>query len=222
MVVNAVARPVPRAPEVDKRLGQGAGALTRHGRRERCPPVVTVKEGAVAGDDGIKRCWWGNSPAEYRLYHDNEWGRPVGEEDRIFEKLCLEGFQSGLSWLTVLRKREGFRRAFANFDPEVVARFGPADVQRLLSDASIIRHRAKIEADYRATPALSWNCAPRANRWPAWYGLTRSRPEGRLPAVQICRLRHNNRRSYRRNCAGSASASSAPRPCTRRCSPLEW
>ncbi len=108
--------------------------------------MVTVSEGAVAGDDGIKRCWWGNSPPEYRLYHDNEWGRPVGEEDRIFEKLCLEGFQSGLSWLTVLRKREGFRRAFANFDPEVVARFGPADVQRLLSDASIIRHRAKIEA----------------------------------------------------------------------------
>jgi DNA-3-methyladenine glycosylase I len=116
------------------------------GRRERCPPVVTVKEGAVAGDDGVKRCWWGNSPAEYRLYHDNEWGRPVGEEDRIFEKLCLEGFQSGLSWLTILRKREGFRRAFANFDPEVVAHFGPADVQRLLADASIIRHRAKIEA----------------------------------------------------------------------------
>jgi DNA-3-methyladenine glycosylase I len=103
-------------------------------------------DGAVLGDDGIRRCPWGGSPAEYRVYHDTEWGRPVGEDNRIFEKLCLEGFQSGLSWLTILRKREGFRRSFAHFDPEVVASFGPADVERLLSDASIIRHRAKIEA----------------------------------------------------------------------------
>jgi DNA-3-methyladenine glycosylase I len=101
---------------------------------------------AVVGDDGVSRCPWGDSPAEYRLYHDTEWGRPVGEEDRIYENLCLEGFQSGLSWLTVLRKREGFRKAFAGFDPEKVAKFGEPDVQRLLSDASIIRHRAKIEA----------------------------------------------------------------------------
>jgi DNA-3-methyladenine glycosylase I len=105
-----------------------------------------MEDGPVAGDDGIKRCPWGNATSEYRLYHDTEWGRPVGEEDRIFENLCLEGFQSGLSWLTVLRKREGFRRAFAGFDPEVVARFTAADVDRLLSDASIIRHRAKIQA----------------------------------------------------------------------------
>ena len=105
-----------------------------------------MKDGTVAGDDGIKRCPWGNAPPQYRLYHDTEWGRPVGEEDRIYEKLCLEGFQSGLSWLTILRKRDAFRRAFAGFDPEVVARFGPADVDRLLLDASIIRHRAKIEA----------------------------------------------------------------------------
>lgn len=105
---------------------------------------MTVR--AVLGDDGISRCPWGDSPAEYRLYHDTEWGRPVGEEARIYENLCLEGFQSGLSWLTVLRKREGFRKAFAHFDPDVVATFGEADVERLLSDASIIRHRAKIEA----------------------------------------------------------------------------
>ena len=108
--------------------------------------AVAVKDGAVAGDDGVKRCPWGNSPAEYRGYHDLEWGRPVGDDNRIFENLCLEGFQSGLSWLTVLRKRESFRKAFAGFDPEVVAGFGSADIERLLSDASIIRHRAKIEA----------------------------------------------------------------------------
>ncbi|HTT91623.1 MAG TPA: DNA-3-methyladenine glycosylase I [Acidimicrobiales bacterium] len=101
---------------------------------------------AVVGDDGNKRCPWGVSTPEYRFYHDTEWGRPEGEEDRIYEKLCLEGFQSGLSWLTILRKREGFRNAFAHFNPEVVANFGEADVQRLLLDRSIVRHRAKIEA----------------------------------------------------------------------------
>ncbi|MGH8997887.1 MAG: DNA-3-methyladenine glycosylase I [Acidimicrobiia bacterium] len=82
----------------------------------------------------------------YRAYHDDEWGRPVTDEVRIYEKLCLEGFQSGLSWLTILRKREGFRAAFAGFDPVAVARFGPADVERLVGDAAIVRHRGKIEA----------------------------------------------------------------------------
>ena len=100
----------------------------------------------VVCDDGVARCPWGASPAESRQYHDEEWGRPVGEEDRIYEKLCLEGFQSGLSWLTILRKRDGFRRAFASFDPTVVAAFDDKDVERLLRDASIIRHRGKIEA----------------------------------------------------------------------------
>ena len=108
--------------------------------------AAPVTDAAVTGDDGVTRCPWGVAPAEYRLYHDAEWGRPVGEDNRIYEKLCLEGFQSGLSWLTVLRKREAFRSAFANFDPAVVATFGEADIVRLLSDASIIRHRAKIEA----------------------------------------------------------------------------
>lgn len=113
---------------------------------------MTVR--AVVGDDGVSRCPWGDSPAEYRLYHDTEWGRPVGDEDRIYENLCLEGFQSGLSWLTILRKRQGFRKAFAGFDPQVVAQFGEADVQRLLADPSIIRHRAKIEAAIGNTRAV--------------------------------------------------------------------
>jgi DNA-3-methyladenine glycosylase I len=100
----------------------------------------------VPGDDGLLRCGWGASTAEYAAYHDLEWGRPVTDDLRLFEKLCLEAFQSGLSWLTILRKRPAFRSAFAGFDPPRVARFGPDDVERLLADAGIVRNRAKIEA----------------------------------------------------------------------------
>jgi DNA-3-methyladenine glycosylase I len=93
----------------------------------------------------VQRCWE-SSAEEYNRYHDDEWGRPVVDERGLYERLCLEGFQSGLSWLTILRKREGFRVAFAGFDPERVAEFGELDVERLLADADIIRHRGKIEA----------------------------------------------------------------------------
>ena len=103
-------------------------------------------DGLIVGDDGVTRCFWGDSPAIYRGYHDNEWGFPVADDHRLFEKLCLEGFQSGLSWLTILRKRENFRAAFAGFDFEEVASFGERDVARLLADAGIVRHRGKIEA----------------------------------------------------------------------------
>ncbi len=96
--------------------------------------------------DGLKRCPWGIEPDEYRRYHVEEWGRPVVDDVRIFEKLCLEGFQSGLSWLTILRKRDGFRRAFHGFDPAEIAAFDESDVERLLGDAGIVRHRGKIEA----------------------------------------------------------------------------
>ena len=92
-----------------------------------------------------KRCWTTSDPV-YLAYHDEEWGRPVVDERALLERLCLEGFQSGLSWLTILRKRENFRAAFAGFDPAVVARFGKQDVARLLGDAGIVRHRGKIEA----------------------------------------------------------------------------
>ena len=92
------------------------------------------------------RCWWGDSTPEYQRYHDTEWGFPVSDDVRLFEKICLEGFQSGLSWLTILKKRENFRAAFHGFDPAEVARFGERDVQRLLGDAGIVRHRGKIEA----------------------------------------------------------------------------
>ena len=108
---------------------------------------MALAEGLVEGEDGVARCWWGGgSDAAYRAYHDDEWGTPVTDDVRLFEKLTLEGFQAGLSWLTILRKRENFRRAFAGFDPEAVARFTERSVERLLADAGIVRHRGKIEA----------------------------------------------------------------------------
>ena len=100
----------------------------------------------VTGDDGKARCAWGASTPEYVAYHDKEWGRPVTNDFRLFEKICLEGFQAGLSWLTILRKRENFRAGFAGFDFEKVARFGARDVNRLLKDTGIVRHRGKIES----------------------------------------------------------------------------
>lgn len=100
--------------------------------------------GLRAGADGRLRCAWPQGLADYEAYHDREWGRPVADDRRLFEKICLEGFQSGLSWLTILRKRDNFRRAFANFDAARVADFGEADVERLLGDAGIVRHRQKI------------------------------------------------------------------------------
>jgi len=96
-------------------------------------------------DDGHVRCWQTDDPL-YLAYHDEEWGRPVWNERGLYERLCLEGFQSGLAWITILRKRENFRAAFAGFDPDTVARFGERDVERLLGEAGIVRHRGKIEA----------------------------------------------------------------------------
>ena len=98
------------------------------------------------GDDGRPRCSWGDSTEEYRAYHDTEWGFGVTDDLRLFEKLCLEGFQSGLSWLTILRKRDAFRAAFADFDFAVVASYDDRDVERLLADASIVRHGGKIRS----------------------------------------------------------------------------
>ncbi len=100
----------------------------------------------VKGSDGLRRCWWGGSSPEYAAYHDLEWGRPITGDDQLFERLCLEGFQSGLSWITILRKRDNFRRAFAGFRIEKVARFTARDVNRLLGDVGIVRNRMKIEA----------------------------------------------------------------------------
>jgi DNA-3-methyladenine glycosylase I len=103
-------------------------------------------DGILRGADGVRRCWWCVGDPLYERYHDLEWGRPVADDVRIFEKLCLEGFQSGLSWLTILRKRENFRRAFRSFDAGSLSRFTGRSVDRLMLDAGIVRNRAKIEA----------------------------------------------------------------------------
>ena len=102
--------------------------------------------GLRLGSDGLQRCHWPGDDADYQRYHDQEWGRPVIDDRRLFEKICLEGFQAGLSWLTILRKRENFRAAFAQFEIDVLQHFGESDVQRLLQDAGIVRHRGKIES----------------------------------------------------------------------------
>jgi DNA-3-methyladenine glycosylase I len=105
-----------------------------------------MKKGLKKGADGEVRCWWGADEGIYANYHDQEWGRPVTDDIRLFEKICLEGFQSGLSWLTILKKRENFRKAFKGFDFEKVARFNESSVARLLQDAGIVRHQGKIRS----------------------------------------------------------------------------
>jgi DNA-3-methyladenine glycosylase I len=113
---------------------------------KKCCRRSKIMEGLVTGADGCTRCWWPGAKSDYLAYHDDEWGVPVADDKRLFEKICLEGFQSGLSWLTILRKRENFRAAFAGFDFDQVARYAPADVERLLQDPGIVRHRRKIES----------------------------------------------------------------------------
>jgi len=130
--------------------------------------------GTVVGEDGLARCPWGLSTPDYVAYHDDEWGRPVRGDAPLFERVSLEAFQSGLSWITILRKREAFRAAFAGFDPAVVAGFGDDDVVRLMADAGIVRNRAKVLAtiaNARATTALDggldellWSFAPSSRR----------------------------------------------------------
>ena len=105
-----------------------------------------AENGLIESEDGVCRCFWYGGKDDYLEYHDREWGRPVTDDKRLFEKICLEGFQSGLSWLTILRKRENFRAAFAGFDFDAVAHFDKDDVERLVQDAGIIRHRGKIES----------------------------------------------------------------------------
>ena len=104
------------------------------------------KDGLLIGDDGKTRCWWHGGKPDYQAYHDVEWGRPVGDDRTLFEKICLEGFQSGLSWYTILKKRDNFRAAFANFDIDIVASFDEDDIARCLADEGIVRHRKKIES----------------------------------------------------------------------------
>ncbi|MCP4308195.1 MAG: DNA-3-methyladenine glycosylase I [bacterium] len=127
----------------------------------------------ITGDDGVPRCSWGDSPDIYRVYHDEEWGQPIASDQVLFEKLCLEGFQAGLSWLTILNRREGFRAAFHGFDIDKVADMTETDVETLVQDTSIIRHRGKIEStinnanraqevitEFGSFGALAWSYEP--------------------------------------------------------------
>src|SRR5207248_3252116 len=136
-----------RPPQLCSRAELGTHKPARPGDRPHRRLAGRMSpDGVVRSEDGVARCWWGDSAPEYRSYHDREWGFPVDDDVRLFEKLSLEGFQAGLSWLTILRKREAFRRAFKGFDFNQVARFTERHVATLLTDASIIRHRGKIEA----------------------------------------------------------------------------
>lgn len=120
-------------------------------------PVPTsdwAERGLRIGSDGMIRCGWAGDDPSYQAYHDQEWGRPVTDRITVYEKLCLEGFQSGLAWITILRKRERFREVFAGFDPQIVSRYDESDIERLLDDAGIIRHRGKITATIHNAAAL--------------------------------------------------------------------
>ena len=138
----------------------------------------------------MKRCSWPGSDELYIRYHDDEWGRPVTDDRRLFEKICLEGFQSGLSWITILRKRENFRRAFAGFDPAAVSRFGARDVRRLLKDAGIVRHRGKIESTInnakRALELIDEQGSLAAYFW-SWEPEAAARPR-RLTRAQLRKM----------------------------------
>lgn len=138
-----------------------------------------IAEGLIRGEDGKDRCWWHGGDPFYQAYHDNEWGHPVTNDIRLFEKICLEGFQSGLSWITILRKRENFRAGFAGFDFEKVAKFTQNDIERLVQDAGIIRHRGKITStinnanralemreEFGSLAAYFWKWEPTADQRP--------------------------------------------------------
>ena len=145
------------------------------------------KTGLIEGDDGRVRCAWPGNDDLYRRYHDHEWGRPIADDRRLFEKICLEGFQSGLSWLTILRKRENFREAFDNFDFDRVANFTEQDVERLLGNAGIIRHRGKIVStinNARRARAL----ADEAGSLAAWFWSFEPQPHERPARIDHATL----------------------------------
>jgi DNA-3-methyladenine glycosylase I len=160
------------------------------------------KAGIIVGEDGKARCAWHGGLEDYRRYHDEEWGRPVTDDIRLFEKICLEGFQSGLSWLTILRKRENFRAAFAGFDFVEVARFGEADIARCLADAGIIRHRGKIvstinnaaraielKREFGSLAKFFWSFEPAPHLRPAVMDLATLRANPTTPvSVQLSKV----------------------------------
>jgi DNA-3-methyladenine glycosylase I len=168
---------------------------------------VSARDGLFA-EDGVVRCAWCRPSAAYRDYHDREWGLPVDDDRRLFEKLCLEGFQAGLSWQTILHKRDAFRRGFADFDPHAVARFGAKDVARLLADPGIVRHRGKIESaignakralalidEFGSLAAYVWRFEPKASTRPKRVTVARLRALG-VPAEAVALSKDLRRRGW--------------------------
>ena len=169
---------------------------------------MSARDGLFSDEHGLRRCAWCQASPLYRDYHDREWGFPVEDDTRLFEKLCLEGFQAGLSWLTILNKREAFRRAFAGFDAARVARFGARDVERLLGDAGIVRHRGKIEsainnasrllalrAEFGSLAAYAWRFEPAAAARPKRVTPAALRAHG-LPAEATALAKDLKRRGW--------------------------
>ena len=157
--------------------------------------MTETPDGLIAGKDGRLRCLWHGGVPEYERYHDEEWGRPVIDDTRLFEKICLEGFQSGLSWLTILRKRDAFRAGFAGFDFNKVALFDYSDIERLLGDKGIVRHRGKIvstinnarcaidlKQEFGTLDAYFWSHAPQPGERPDRIDLTWLRANPTSPA----------------------------------------
>jgi DNA-3-methyladenine glycosylase I len=157
--------------------------------------MARLAEGLKRDAEGNPRCWWGAQTDDYAVYHDDEWGMPMGDDHRLFEKVCLEGFQAGLSWLTILRKRDNFRRAFRDFDFHAVARFNQRSVERMLGDAGIVRHRGKIESvinnakraieleeEYGSLAAYFWQFEPPASARPKRMTHAKLRSLAKTPA----------------------------------------
>lgn len=151
-------------------------------------------DGLITDERGVTRCWWGAAPEIYVRYHDEEWGVPMADDRRLFEKICLEGFQAGLSWLTILKKRESFRAGFADFDFKQVAGFGSKDIEQLLADAGIVRHRGKIEStinnarralelrdEYGSLADYFWNWEPEAASRPRCFDKATLSALGKTP-----------------------------------------
>ena len=179
---------------------------------------ITNSNDLRIGDDGKQRCGWGTSDPLYIDYHDYEWGRPLRDERALFELMSLEAFQSGLSWLIILRKRPGFREAFDGFEPDVVAAYGDDDVARLLADQRIVRNRAKVEAtvaNARAVVALHEQGGSLVDLVFSHAPGADERPPGRFRAFADMPSIRRRPRRWRRTCASGASASSARRSRTR-------
>ncbi|MBN9252579.1 MAG: DNA-3-methyladenine glycosylase I [Mesorhizobium sp.] len=151
---------------------------------------MSENTGLIIGPDGIERCFWHGNLPDYLHYHDHEWGRPMANDTRLFEKICLEGFQSGLSWLTILRKRENFREAFDGFEFDRVARFTDEDVERLLGNAGIIRHRGKIVSTINNAKRAR-ELADEAGSLAAWFWKFEPGPEERPAVVDLAHLKAN-------------------------------